>query len=130
MEIRSIKLYRPVGQLEMDLIKASGYKKFPPRLSWQPIFYPVLDHDYACTIAREWNTKDELNGNVGYVTEFKIPKDYFEKFEVQNVGAHNHNELWVPAEELEIFNSNIIRGIKVIDVFYGENFKGEKYARQ
>ncbi|MEO6303349.1 MAG: ADP-ribosylation/crystallin J1 [Bacteroidia bacterium] len=127
MKTDVIKLYRPVGQIEMDLIKASDYKKFPPRLYWQPIFYPVLDHDYACTIAREWNTKDEANGSVGYVTEFSIPVEYFQKFEVQNVGAHNHNELWVPAEELENFNANIIRGIKVIDAYYGKNFIGEKY---
>ena len=35
-------LYRPVGQAELDLIAASGWRRFPPRLSHQPIFYPVL----------------------------------------------------------------------------------------
>lgn len=68
--MKTITLYRPVGQLELDLIKASGYTEFPPRLEWQPIFYPVLDLEYACTIAREWNTNDDANGNVGYVTQF------------------------------------------------------------
>jgi hypothetical protein len=123
MELQT--LYRPVGQIELDLIKESGYKAFPPRLSWQPIFYPVLDFDYACTIAREWNTNDNVNGNVGYVTQFDIPLDYFKEFEVHNVGAKNHNELWVPAEKLEIFNSKITGGIKVVKAFYGENYKGE-----
>jgi len=121
-----IKLYRPVGQIELDLIRASGYKSFPPRLSWQPIFYPVLDYDYACSIASEWNTNDDANGNVGYVTQFEIPEDYFENFEVQNVGARNHNEIWVPAEELEAFNSQLQSPIKVVKAFYGEKFKGEK----
>lgn len=117
-------LYRPVGQIELDLIKESGYKTFPPRLSWQPIFYPVLDYDYACTIALDWNTKDETNGSVGYVTQFEIPLDYFNKFNIENVGASNHNELWVPAEDLENFNAHILNKIKVVKAFYGKHYKG------
>ena len=112
----------------MDLIRESGHNAFPPRLFWQPIFYPVLDYEYACTIARDWNTNDDANGNVGYVTAFDIPTDYFLTFEVHNVGGSNHNELWVPAEELEVFNSRIMGGIKVIRVFYGDKFSGEKQA--
>lgn len=124
--MNTITLYRPVGQLELDLIKASNFNVFPPRLYWQPIFYPVLDYGYACSIAKEWNTNDDANGNVGYVTAFEIPLDYFNRFEVQNVGARNHNELWVPAEELENFNSKIIDGIKIINAFYGEKYAGKR----
>src|SRR5678815_5347569 len=40
-------LYRPVGQAEFDLVRASGYRSFPPRLQHQPIFYPVLSEQYA-----------------------------------------------------------------------------------
>ncbi len=124
--MENVTLYRPIGQPELNLIKDSGFKFFPPRLSWQPIFYPVLDYDYACSIAKEWNTNDDGNGNVGYVTQFEIPIDYFKKFEVQNVGAKNHNELWVPAEDLGIFNSKIFNGIKIIKAFYGEKYEGVK----
>ncbi len=49
-------LYRPVGLFEYQIIKESGFKKFPPRLYWQPIFYPVLTQQYAEKIAKEWNT--------------------------------------------------------------------------
>ncbi len=119
-------LYRPIGQLELDLIKTLNFNAFPPRLDWQPIFYPVLDYDYACTIAREWNTNDNANGNVGYVTQFDIPEDYFLTFEVQNVGSFNHNELWVLAEELETFNSKIIGEIKIVKAFYSDKFNGTK----
>lgn len=122
----TITLYRPIGQIELNLIKDSDCKAFPPRLSWQPIFYPVLDYEYACSIAREWNTNDDDNGNVGYVTQFEVPLEYFEKFEIQNVGAKNHNEIWVPAEELDEFNAVMIDGIKVIKVFYGDKYVGEK----
>jgi O-acetyl-ADP-ribose deacetylase (regulator of RNase III) len=126
LKMKTKTLYRPVGQNELNLIKDSGYKSFPPRLSWQPIFYPVLDYDYACSIASEWNTKDDANGNVGYVTKFEIPEDYFNLFEVENVDARNHNEFWVPSEELTVFNSQIVGEIKVVKAFYGEKFNGIK----
>jgi hypothetical protein len=40
-------LFRPVGQKELDLIAATGWMAFPPRLDWQPIFYLVLNEEYA-----------------------------------------------------------------------------------
>ena len=43
-------LYRPVGPKELELIEQSGWKKFPPRLSEQPIFYPVMNEEYAIQI--------------------------------------------------------------------------------
>jgi len=76
-------LYRPIGQKEFDLIEASGFKKFPPRLNWQPIFYPVLNQPYAEQIAFEWNTEDEFSGYVGYVTAFDLKEDYLSKYPVQ-----------------------------------------------
>lgn len=119
-------LYRPVGLKELELIEQSGMRSFPPRLSWQPIFYPVLNEPYAAQIARDWNTNDEASGYSGFVTEFSIPTVYFEKFEIQNVGAMHHNELWVPAEELKDFNEQIQGKISVIAAFYGDQFKGNK----
>jgi len=49
-------LYRPAGQVELDLIQASAFRRFPPRLPEQPFFYPVLSEAYATQIARDWNT--------------------------------------------------------------------------
>ncbi|HLK27041.1 MAG TPA: hypothetical protein VKT28_00565 [Puia sp.] len=121
-------LYRPVGQQELDLIKQSGYKKFPPRLEWQPIFYPVLNQAYAEQIAFEWNTNDEFSGYAGYVTAFDLQEEYLSKFPVQNVGGEIHNELWVPAEELEEFNDHIIGDIRVVKSFFGEKYKSNENA--
>ena len=50
-------LFRPVGQEELELIRQSEFKAFPPRLPEQPIFYPVLSEAYATQIARDWNAK-------------------------------------------------------------------------
>lgn len=121
MEIKT--LYRPVGLKEMELIAESNYKSFPPRLAWQPVFYPVLNQDYAEQIAKEWNTPDEFSGFCGIITAFDVNSDFLQKYEVQNVGSSIHNELWIPAEELEEFNANIINGIKIVNVFFGKNYK-------
>jgi hypothetical protein len=48
-------LYRPVNQVELNLIAASDWRAFPPRLPEQPIFYPVTNEDYAAHISRDWN---------------------------------------------------------------------------
>jgi len=110
-------LYRPVGQKELDLIAAADYRASPPRLPDQPIFYPVLNRAYAEQIARDWNTKDERAGFVGYVLEFDVDAGYLSKFEVKKVGATQHLELWVLAEELPEFNNHIRGTIRVIDRF-------------
>lgn len=116
-------LYRPVGLREMELIAESKYQKFPPRLEWQPIFYPVLNQKYADQIANEWNTPDEFSGFCGIVTAFEVNEDYLQKFEIQNVGDNSHNELWVPSEEMEEFNQNIIGKIEIINAHFGVGFK-------
>ncbi len=121
-----MKLFRPVGIKELELIKQSGMRKFPPRLPEQPIFYPVINVEYARQIAQEWD-KESAPGFAGFVTEFDVNDDYISKFEVKTVGSSMHKELWVPAEELDEFNRHIIGKIKVIEACYGENYQGSKY---
>ena len=110
----TVTLYRPTGPKELELIRQSGWKRFPPRLPEQPIFYPVMNEDYAVQIARDWNVPAS---GTGYVLKFAVRKEYLLRFEIQNVGAELHNELWVPAEELEEFNDNIIGLIEVTQTF-------------
>ena len=121
--MKLVTLYRPVGQQELDLIKESGYKAFPPRLEWQPIFYPVLNQPYAEQIALQWNTEDEFSCYAGYVTAFDIPEAYLQQYPVQNVGGEIHNELWIPADELEAFNHQIAGTIRVVKEFFGDKYK-------
>lgn len=110
-------LYRPVGEKELALVRESGYRCFPPRLPQQPIFYPVLNEEYAVQIARDWNTKDEHSGYKGYVTHFEVADSYLAQFDVHTVGAAIHKEYWIPAEELENFNRHIVGQICVIEEF-------------
>ena len=115
-------LYRPVGLQEVALIYDSGMKTFPARLPQQPIFYPVLQLEYARQTASGWNAK---NGQLaGYVTEFKVEDKYIGKFETHAVGKSQHQELWIPAEEMEEFNKHILGHIRVLEAHFGNAFEG------
>ncbi len=110
----TVILYRTVGFGELELIKKSGLKKFPPRLPEQPIFYPVMNEEYAIQISEQWNVPAYVSG---CVMKFLINKEHVQKFDVQNVRGEIHNELWVPSEELKEFNNNIVGLIEVTKEF-------------
>ncbi|MCW3107715.1 MAG: hypothetical protein JWQ09_2221 [Segetibacter sp.] len=63
-----------------------------------------MNEEYAVQIARDWNVP--ASGS-----------EYAKKFGIQNVGGEIHNELWIPAEELEEFNSNIVGRIEITKEF-------------
>src|SRR5437016_14515549 len=107
-------LYRPVGPKELELIAASGFRTFPPRLLEQPIFYPVLNEEYARQIAQDWNVK--ASGS-GFVTRFAVRSEFLARYPVQRVGSSIHQELWIPAEDLAAMNRNIVGKIEVIAEF-------------
>jgi hypothetical protein len=73
MEMKTIVLCRPVGPKELALIAACDYREFPPRLPEQPIFYPVLNEEYARQIARDWNVPAS---GAGYVIRFVLQKAF------------------------------------------------------
>ncbi len=118
MHTPTMTLYRPIGQKEYELIRASEFRAFPPRLAAQPIFYPVLNEGYAIQIARDWNTKDPASGYIGYVTRFDVRADFLSAYPVQTVGNNTHQEYWIPAEELDQFNQNIVGLIEITSEFH------------
>lgn len=97
-------LWRPTGPAEWDLVLASDCRRWPPRLPEQPIFYPVLNEDYAIRIARDWNVRAS---GTGIVTRFEVEKAYLDQFEVHQVGGETILEYWIPAERLDEFNHHI-----------------------
>ncbi|MEU5565576.1 hypothetical protein [Micromonospora musae] len=107
-------LWRPTGPEELDLVRESGWRKWPARLPDQPIFYPVLNEDYAVMIARDWNVPAS---GVGYVTRFEVAADFLSRYPVRQAGGDSILELWVPAEELDEFNSHIVGLIEVVHEF-------------
>jgi hypothetical protein len=117
MADESITLYRPVGHAEFELIRSSGFRRFPPRLPHQPFFYPVLSQRYATQIARDWNTKDETSRFAGYVLRFGVRIEFLSHYKVHTVGSSEHREYWIPAADLEKLNENIFGAIEVVSEF-------------
>ncbi len=80
---------------------------------------------YAEQIARDWNSKDAASGYVGIVTRFRVEREYVRRFEAHVVGLEAvHQELWVPAEELDQFNRHIVGKIEFVAVHYGPDYTG------
>lgn len=113
---RSVTLFRPTGEQELALIPASGWRAFPPRLPDQPFFYPVLNEVYATQIARDWNTKD---GGIRDVLRFQVDAEFLARYTMQTVGTRVHQEYWIPAEDLEEFNRNLVGSIEIVSSFTG-----------
>jgi len=112
--METVTLWRPVGPTELDLIKQSGMRTFPPRLPDQPIFYPVLSEDYAIRIARDWNVSRD---GAGYVTRFEVLSRFLAAYVPQDAGGQALREYWIPAEDLENFNAAIVGEIVVTKAF-------------
>ena len=115
-------LWRPVGAYELRLIVRAGFTAYPPRLPGQPIFYPVCNEEYAVEIARRWNLTDPNSGYSGFVTRFRVPEEVASAFPRRVVGARRHEELWVPAEQLESFCGTFSEKIAVVRGWLGERF--------
>jgi hypothetical protein len=117
VEIETIIVFRPIGPEERQLLAASGWKRWPPRLPHQPIFYPVTNEQYAQEIASSWNVSESGRG---YVTRFHVRRQFMERYQIHTVGSTYHAEWWIPSEDLEKLNENIVGNIEVIAAFEPE----------
>jgi nicotinamidase/pyrazinamidase len=110
----TLTLFRPVGPEELAKLEENNFTAWPPRLSDQPIFYPVLNQAYAEQIATEWNVRDSGSG---FVTKFEVNRDLLKSYPRKIVGGKQHEELWIPAEDLGELNKNLIGPIELIKSF-------------
>lgn len=110
-------LWRPCGVEELALVAESGWRRWPPRLDWQPIFYPVLNEEYAIEIAKILQIPAT---GLSHITRFEVDSTYLSRYDVQCVGGRICLEYWIPAEELEEFNDHIAGVVEVVST-YGPN---------
>jgi hypothetical protein len=114
-DAEAVTLWRPAGPEEIALVEASGWRAWPPRLPGQPIFYPVLNREYATMIARDWNVRQSGSG---YVTRFRVRRSLLDRYQVHQVGGRTILEYWIPAEDLAEFNASIVGTIEVVDEYH------------
>jgi hypothetical protein len=93
------------------VLSLSGWREWPPRRPEQPFFYPVLNEEYATKIARDWNVP---HSGTGYVTRFKVRREFLDNYEVHQAGGQTILEYWIPAEDLAELNASIIGIIEIV----------------
>ena len=113
--IETVVPWRPTGPEELALVEASGWREWPPRLPEQPIFYPVLNEEYAARIARDW---DVPALGSGYVTRFEVRKSFLDRYQVRQVGGESILEYWIPAEDLSALNASIVGQIEIVAEYH------------
>ena len=108
--MNTVTCYRPTGEAELALVADSDFLKWPPRLPEQPIFYPVTNLDYAIRLT-QWNVTDF---GKGYVTKFEVNKAFLDDYPIKCVGDKECTEWWIPAEDMDEFNNQIVGKIEVV----------------
>jgi hypothetical protein len=103
--------FRPCGPAELELVRQSGFRRWPPRLLGQPFFYPVTNLEYAEEITVKWNVPAD---GAGFVTRFWVRREFLDCYPVQTVGGERHTEWWIPAEDLDELNDHLMGLIEVV----------------
>jgi hypothetical protein len=110
-------LFRPVGFGELQLVRNSGWTRFPPRLPDEPIFYPIGDEDDAIQIARTWSLK---TGVSCYVLRFAVDVTFLTRHPLQRARNAAQREYRILAGGLEELDDHILGAIELIASFYKE----------
>lgn len=79
MNKKATILFRPVGEKELAKIREAKFKAFPSRLPEQPIFYLVLNYDYAVPSAWMPNTSSKVIQEVRALGLCVFPKFRFQE---------------------------------------------------
>ncbi len=111
MSDETVVLYRPVGPRELALLAELAFRRWPQRLPEQPFFYPVVNESYAREIAGRWNVPET---GAGFVMRFEVKKSFMDRYPVRQVGGKQQLEWWIPAQDLEELNDNIVGLIEVV----------------
>jgi hypothetical protein len=83
-----------------------------------------LNRWYATKITREWNV---THGGVGYVTRFDVRKSFLDRYPVRQAGGRDVLEYWIPAEDLDELNANIVGAI-IEEADYRRRVADEEFA--
>ncbi len=109
-----MKLWRPIGEQELGKIEASGMRAFPVTTRHEPIFFPVHSFEYADKIARSWNSVEEDYQFLKFIVMFSLTDKFLARYATQSACEGRYVEYWIPPEDLDEVNENIIGQIEVV----------------
>lgn len=104
-------LWHPAGPDEIDHIRASGWRQWPPVPHERLYFYPILNESFAISGARHWNS---LGTGVKYVLRLYTETDFIRRYSTRSFGGSAAPMLWVPVEDMHEFNAHIVGLIEVV----------------
>jgi hypothetical protein len=116
-----ITMFRPAGGLEYHLIKLSEYKKFPADLHEYYIFYPSECEAPALLATQRLYPSVDYNGNVGFLLQFKIRKEYIATQNLKQLDGKYNQQYWIASRCMQELNNNIFGKIVVSKSFNGRN---------
>jgi hypothetical protein len=115
-------LYRPAGQEELDLVKKSGFKAFPPAVEAQPVLNFLESEEYATFIARQVDANKSSSGYIGYVLSVSVHTDFITQFAIRKEGSAIALEYEIPADRIIQFNENIVGMIELIAQYTNNSY--------
>ncbi|MDG6105645.1 SMI1/KNR4 family protein [Dactylosporangium aurantiacum] len=95
----TVVLWRAVGQAELDLVAAAGWRAWPAG----PGFAAVPERRRAAQLSRERFVPAD---GVGYVVRFEVERAYLERF-----AAHREHGYVIPAKEIAGLNAHLVGAI-------------------
>jgi len=110
MEPRTAILFRPIGPQELERIRASGGRAFPPRPHHQPVFSATREEGLARGVARDWSLRDAA---VGYVVRFALDAD----FAARPACPAEDGEWCIAAEEVAALNRHLVGPIELVATY-------------
>lgn len=108
----TLRVYRPVGDVELRRILAGGRTRFPPLLPSQRHFFPMRTRSSAENLAREFR---ELGRGAGHVLACDVRAAFLSRYPQHGLGEHVEHR--IPAEDLDAFNDAIVGLIEVVATF-------------
>jgi hypothetical protein len=113
----------------VDVRSYASFTSRAARSSWTPeerLFCPVLSEWLARSTADDRSRRLAPQGS--FVVSFSIDDPYASGFEPHTV-RREHEELWVPAEQLWELNEHIEGPIRLVSASFGAGYRGHVPSR-
>lgn len=124
-------LYKSMGLPEWRLIRTEGRLRFPPRMLRHKLFYPSLQFDNACEMAKKCHTVNAGSEYCGVVVGFDVPPDFLSGYAAMLEGDNSGSvidDMWLSAADCQAINDNLLNPLRVVEVFYRQEFEGVGYT--
>lgn len=109
-------LWHPVNPSELRLIEESNWSLLPTGIENRPVFYPNVELVDKIRQTTLWAPRHQDDGYEGHIIELDVFVPFFNQYD-RNDGTVNQKEIWVPAQDLALFNDRIRRPLRLAQSF-------------